>query len=277
MPVGLRGCNRFDIGPLYETGMRESETIFAAAMALADAASTLARKAWFEDVAARYKSDGSSLTDADLAIEANWRETIRRLFPSHGILGEEYGTDAGSSAFTWVFDPIDGTRQFATGLLNFASLIAVCRDGVPVIGIIDLPLSGARYAAAENEGTKLNGRTVRCSGQTGLADARISLANPDSFAGDAGRSFERLRSTGRLNVFDGGAPAYGALSRGLIDVCLNGSDLDAYDICALCPVVTQAGGVISDWSGRPLSLASSGAIVASASPELHGIVLATLG
>jgi len=80
-----------------------------------------------------------------------------------------------------------------------------------------------------------------------------------------------LRRRGKC--FDGGAPAYGALSRGLIDICLNGDDLDAYDICALCPVVQEAGGTISDWMGRPLSLASSGAIAASASRELHAVVL----
>ena len=74
-------------------------------------------------------------------------------------------------------------------------------------------------------------------------------------------------------MFDGGAAAYGALSRGLVDVCLNGDDLDAYDICALCPVVQEAGGRITDWNGLPLSLASSGAIVASATPDLHSVVM----
>ncbi|WP_281061330.1 inositol monophosphatase family protein, partial [Mesorhizobium sp. M1A.F.Ca.IN.020.32.1.1] len=76
-----------------------------------------------------------------------------------------------------------------------------------------------------------------------------------------------------LQGVDGGAPAYGALSRGLIDICLNGDDLDPFDICALCPVVTEAGGVITDWEGKPLSLTSSGAIAASASPALHSTVL----
>lgn len=66
----------------------------------------------------------------------------------------------------------------------------------------------------------------------------------------------------RLRVFDGGAAAYGALSRGLIDICLNGVDLDAYDICALRPVVQEAGGTISNWMGHPPSLASGDAILA---------------
>lgn len=257
--------------------MRELDTILSAALELADASSTLARQAWLGDPAASYKDDGSSLTATDLAIEAAWRDSIHRRFPSHGVLGEEYGSEAGTSAYTWVLDPIDGTRQFATGLLNFASLISVCRDGEPVVGIIDLPLAGARYHAARGRGTGFNGRRVNARAVAAIGEARISLANPDSFQGPARQAFDRLRSSSRLRVFDGGAPAYGALARGLVDVCLNGSDLDAFDICALCPVVTEAGGTISDWAGRPLTLRSCGAIVASASADIHAAVLDILG
>lgn len=256
--------------------MPELDEILSAAVTLVDASSAHASNAWRGDLAVTYKADGSSLTETDLSIEAIWREQIRQHFPSHGILGEEYGSDAGASAYTWVLDPIDGTRQFGTGLLNFASLISVCREGLPVLGIIDLPLLGARYVAAEGKGATFDGRLVRSSGQREIGPAIISLANPDSFTGDTVDGYERLRALGRLRVFDGGAPAYGALARGLIDICLNGADMDAYDICALCPVVMEAGGVISDWEGGPLSLTSNGAIVASASPELHSVVLRML-
>jgi len=256
--------------------MSELNEILAAAVGLAEACSQCASEAWRSDLAVTYKPDGSSLTEADLSIEAMWRERIGNLFPSHGILGEEYGLETGRSAFTWVLDPIDGTRQFGTGLLNFASLISVCRDGTPVLGIIDLPLTSVRYVAAEGSGTHFGGRLVRSSGRGDMDEAIVSLANPDSFGGRCAKGYERLRASGRLRVFDGGAPAYGALSRGLIDVCLNADDLHAYDICALCPVVQEAGGVISDWKGQPLTLASRGAIVACASSELHTSVLGML-
>ncbi len=257
--------------------MTELDSIFSMALELAEISSLHARNGWLGDVSLTYKSDGSALTGADLSIESAWRDRIRQRFPAHGILGEEYGQSTGNSAFTWIVDPIDGTRQFATGLLNFASLISVCRDGIPVVGIIDLPLTSARYAAAEGRGTVFNGRVVRCGGQRDIHTAKIGLANPESFAGDAADGYDRLRSLGRLRVFDGGAPAYGSLSRGLLDVCLNGTDLDAYDICALCPVVSEAGGVISDWTGRPLTAESRGPIVASATRALHGAVLDVLG
>ncbi|TYC65083.1 phosphatase [Stappia sp. BW2] len=253
--------------------MSELDCLVKAALNLADATANLSVEAWSSEFAVSYKPDGSSLTPADLSIEVRWREEIRRQFPTHGILGEEYGSDAGSSAFTWVLDPIDGTRQFGAGLLNYASLISLCRDGLPILGIIDLPIPKARYIAARGQGAVFAGRPIRSSGQVDLAKSVISLANPDSFREKSATGFQSLRSMGRVRVFDGGAPAYGALSRGLIDICLNGDDLDAYDICALCPVVQEAGGTITDWMGHPLSLASSGAIVASASRELHAVVL----
>ena len=256
--------------------MPELAEFLSLAVALADASACRARDHWRGDLAVTYKADGSSVTDADLSIETMWRELIRRRFPSHGILGEEHGTETGRSAYAWVLDPIDGTRQFGTGLLNFASLISLCRDGSPILGIIDLPLSGTRYVAAEGQGTLFDGRPVRSSGQSDIRSAIISLANPDSFMGGAAHGYERMRACGRLRVFDGGSPAYGALSRGLIDICLNGNDLDVFDICALCPVVTEAGGTISDWNGQALSIASSGAIAASASPKLHAVVLSKL-
>jgi histidinol phosphatase-like enzyme (inositol monophosphatase family) len=249
--------------------MSELARIMSVAIDLAEAASVEALKTWQADAEVTYKTDGSSLTKADLSIETLWRDMIHERFPAHSVLGEEFGRETGTSGYTWVLDPIDGTRQFASGLLNYASLISVCQDNTPVIGIIDLPVPGLRYAATTGEGTHFAGRPVRTSQQENLDEAVISLANPDSFNAQSQKGYNRLRSLGKTRVFDGGSPAYGALSRGAIDVCLNGDDLDAYDICALCPVVQESGGTITDWRGQPLTLESSGAIIASASRELH--------
>jgi len=236
--------------------MTELDTLTETAIALADMASDIVARAWRSDFAVTYKDDGSSLTKADLAIEEVWRDAIRKAFPSHGILGEEYGTDTGQSAYTWVIDPIDGTRQFGAGLLDFSSLIGLCRDGVPVLGIIDMPMPDARYVGVAGRSTRFAGRDVRTSGREDLGEAIVSLSNPDSFSPATQAGYRGLRHAGRLRVFDGGSVAYGGLARGLIDVCLNGDDLDAFDICALCPVVQGAGGLISDWQGGALSITS---------------------
>ncbi len=256
--------------------MSELDTILNTALLLADQATRSAKAAWMQEIAVAYKGDGSALTDADLAIERQWRGAIAAAHPSHSILGEEFGHEEGSSAFTWVLDPIDGTRQFATGLLNFASLIAVCRDGVPMIGVIDVPLAGGRFIGAQGQSTTFNNQPIQTSGLKNMMRAKVSVSNPESFAADIQPAYQRLAQAGTLRVYDGGSPAYGALSRGLLDVCINGSDLDAFDICALVPVVAGAGGAITDWRGQGLGLNASGPIAASASKPLHDEVLVLL-
>ena len=247
----------------------------AAALAgrMADAARPLIREVWLAPKQVEYNTDGSLLTKADLGTEELWRSMIREAFPSHGILGEEYGWEGQGSGWTWVLDPIDGTRQFAFGTGNFSTLISLCHEGRPVLGVMDLPLADARFTGIAGQGTELNGRALRVSGQNSLAQAHAGLANHDSFTGGTDAGYEALRAGVRASVFDAGSPAYGGLAAGKIDLCLNGPDLDAYDICALVPIVTGAGGVISSWTGEQLTITSSGCILASASLELHEAAL----
>ena len=201
---------------------------------------------------------------------------IREAFPTHGILGEEYGLEGAEREYTWVLDPIDGTRQFGFGLTNFSTLIALCHHGRPALGLMDLPLSDARFLGRAEAETTLNGRMLRVSGQTELSVAHAALANHDSFTGGSLAGYEALRAVVRASAFDGGSPAYGGLAAGKIDLCLNGPDLKPHDICALVPIVTGAGGVITDWHGGTLGMSSSGSILAAASEELHEDALACL-
>jgi len=256
--------------------MNDLETYLNFAHQLADASAEVARSIWLGDLEVAYKEDGSSLTAADLKVEEIWREKIAAQFPEHSILGEEFGVEEGASAYSWALDPIDGTRQFGTGTLNFSSLISLCRDGIPVLGLMDMPLVNVRFAATAGQGTRMNGRLVQASSRETLDDAVVSLSNPDSFSGESAAVFERLRSVGRLRVFDAGSPVYGSVARGLVDTCVNGVDLDAFDICALCPIIQEAGGVITDWQGRALTLESAGGIVASSTARLHEAVLEKL-
>ena len=240
---------------------------------LADAAGEIARAHWFAASETGLKPDGTAVTEADTQIEARLREIIADRHPDHGILGEEQGATGMDRAFVWVVDPIDGTRQFAARLMNFGVLIALCHDGRPVLGIIDQPLARARYSAAEGHGATLNGVSISASDTRALSQAVVAVANPASFPEEMREPVDAIAEAARLTVHDGGCLAYGALARGQVDLCLNGPDLDAYDICALVPVVTQAGGVITDWQNRPLTLASAGAILAAASPALHAQAL----
>lgn len=249
------------------------DALLETAHLLADAAGEIARAHWFAASETALKPDGSALTEADTGIESRLREIIADRHPDHGILGEEFGAAGAERDFVWVLDPIDGTRQFSARLMNFGVLIALCHAGRPILGIIDQPLAGARFAAAIGHGATLNGTAITASATRALSRATLAIANPASFPEDMREATGAIAQGARLAVYDGGCLAYGALARGQVDLCLNGPDLDPYDICALVPVVTEAGGMITDWDGQPLTLDSQGAILAAATPALHGQAL----
>lgn len=251
------------------------ETFRPLAERLADTARAIVRDGR-DRLAMDIKADGSPVTAIDRAVEKALREILAREVPDHGMLGEEFGPEGLDRDYVWVLDPIDGTKQFAAGLPGFGVLIALCHDTRPVLGIIEQPLTGERTLGISDQGCWLNGRPIRTSGKTEVADCVAGICNPDSFGPSHDPGMQRLRTATRWNVWDTGCLGYASLARGAIDVTINGPNLDPYDICALVPVVEGAGGSISAWDGGALTLHSSGAIVASASAELHGTVRALL-
>src|SRR5262249_28594777 len=124
-------------------------------------------------------------------------------------------------------------------------------------------------------GTRLNGAACRTSGRTQLADARVLATTPDAFSADEWRAFERVSRAAGMRRFGGDCYAYGLLASGHVDLVVE-AGLAPYDYLALVPVIEGAGGVITDWQGRPLGLASDGQVVAAATPELHRAALAAL-
>ncbi|SEB08106.1 inositol monophosphatase family protein [Rubrimonas cliftonensis] len=226
------------------------------------------------------KDDGSPVTALDRAVERRLRREIAAAFPDHGVLGEEEGPERTEAPHVWVIDPIDGTRQFAAGLPNWGTLIALCREGRPVIGVIDQPWCERLWLGVAGtgpaSGTTVNGRAVRCAPVAALADCVASLSDPDAYDAATSPGLAAIRARTRWNVYDGGCLGYGALAEGRIGLCLNGPNLEPFDIAALVPVVEGAGGVISGWRGEALTIASSGAILASATPALHAAALETL-
>lgn len=251
--------------------MTGAEAFRPLAERMADAARAIVRDGR-DRLAMDIKADGSPVTAIDRAVEAALREILAREAPEHGVLGEEFGPEGLDREFVWVLDPIDGTKQFAAGLPGFGVLIALCRDARPVLGVIEQPLTGERTLGISGAGCWLNGRAIRTSGRTAVAECIAGICNPDSFGASHDPGMQRLRRATRWNVWDTGCLGYASLARGAIDLTINGPNLDAFDICALVPVVEGAGGRISAWDGGALTLHSAGAIVASASGELHEAV-----
>lgn len=255
--------------------MSDLDAFVHRAEAMADAVRPVVLKYFADPVAFQRKADASPVTAADREAEAVMRRTIEAEWPDHGILGEEYGADRTDAAFVWVLDPIDGTKSFVTGKPLFGTLIALTRDGVPILGIIDMPALGQRWVGAEDRPTTFNGEPVGVRACPALADAWLYATSPQMFEGDAFDAFERLRRRCYAAVYGADLYAYGLVARGRVDLVCEAS-LKPYDYCAVVPVVQGAGGVITDWQGGRLELTSGGRVLAAGDRRAHDAGLAAL-
>ena len=249
-----------------------SEVVAAAEIELAEALADAARgiiKGYFrQPIAVDDKSDLTPVTIADREAEAAMRTLIEKRFPGHGIIGEEHGRLRAEAESVWVLDPIDGTKSFISGIPLFGTLIALTRRGRPVLGIIDQPILGERWLGAAGRATTLNGSPVRTRACAALANATLFSTAPElMFGGADAAGFAALRRAVKLTRAGGDCYAYAQLASGFIDLVVEGQ-LKPYDYCALVPVIEGAGGIITDWQGHALDLASDGRVVAAGEPAL---------
>lgn len=234
----------------------------------ADAAGAVARRHYRTPVAVDVKADTSPVTVADREVEATIRAILTAERPQDGILGEEHGSVGLDADFVWVIDPIDGTKSFISGRPLFTTLIALLHRGVPVLGIIDQPVTGDRWVGAAGRATTLNGVAIhtRACADLGLATQAATMPFPQP-------EFTETAAASRYMVWGGDAYAFGLLAAGFIDLMVE-AGLQTYDWAALVAVIEGAGGVITDWQGQPLRLGSSGDVLAAGDPALHAQVLA---
>src|SRR6202140_304219 len=207
-------------------------------------------------LAVERKGDGCPVTVADREIETHMRRMIRAAFPGHAIRGEEFASE-GSGEFTWVLDPIDGTKSFITGFPLFGSLIALLRGDRAVLGVIEAPALGERWVGCEGRPTQFNGRVVGTSPCRDLAGARVYATTSDTFSADERRRFDALCARAAMRRFGGDCYLYGMLASGSCDLVIE-AGLKPHDYLALIPVIEGAGGRISDWHGAPLGAGSAG-------------------
>ncbi|KQT85281.1 histidinol-phosphatase [Aurantimonas sp. Leaf443] len=245
----------------------------AFAETLADMARTLARQHFRKTFAFERKADESPVTAADKAIESALRTAIEERYPEHGIFGEETGR-TGSQDRVWVLDPIDGTKSFITGMPLFGTLIAFVEGGATRLGAIEMPALGERWIAVEGR-TTMNGAPARTSGCTQLADARVFTTSPDYFVGEDWPRFDRVSRLAAMRRYGADCYQYALLASGFCDLVIE-TGLQPYDYMALGPVIEGAGGVMTDWEGRALSLDCDGRVIAAATPALHEAALAEL-
>ena len=214
------------------------------------------------------KSDGSPVTSVDKAAEMSIRTIISQHHPDHGVIGEEHAAVAPESEFVWIIDPIDGTLPFIAGFPVFGSLIALLHNGTPVLGMINMPMTNERWIGGTNLPTTHNGTPVSTRPCAELSTALMSTSNPDFYDSATLPAFKRLQQATKLNVYGGSCLAYGQIASGRIDVGVD-VQFDIFDYLALVPVITGAGGIITDWNGQPLDIKSGDRIIAAGDQRIH--------
>lgn len=245
------------------------------AATLADAARAVIRPHFRTSVAIDRKSDNTPVTIADRDAETAMRALIGQIYPEHGIIGEEFGNVAGAEDLTWVLDPIDGTKSFISGRPIFGTLIALVQGGQPILGIIDQPILDERWIGAEGHPTLFNGNEITTRPCGALGDAMANSTSPDLFTGADVATFATLSNAVWHMQYGGDCYAYAMLAIGFLDLVVE-ADLKPYDFCALAPIVSGAGGMITDWQGESLTLESDGHVAATGDPSLMPHVIKLL-
>jgi len=197
------------------------------------------------------KDDESPVTEADQGGERVMRAIINERYPDHGIVGEEYGAENGDAEWVWHLDPIDGTKSFISGSPLFATLIALTRNGKPVVGIINQPVNNERWLGIEGQQTTFNGKPVSTRSCGALDAATLYTWGAECLLGpNAGQMQELVRRT-KLTRFSADGYAYGLLAHGFVDIVAD-EGMKPHDYLALAPVVKGAGGTITDWDGNEI-------------------------
>ena len=194
------------------------------------------------------------VTEADKAAERAMRAVLAKYRPDDAIHGEEYGLQDGTTGWTWVLDPIDGTRAFVAGLPVWTTLIGlVDADGDAIVGVIDQPVLDERYVGGP-DGTYLRSKhgdtQISVSACDDLREAVIATTDPFIMTAAEQGAWTHLRHTARITRYGLDAYAYARLAAGTIDLVAE-SGLAPYDAAALIPVVRGAGGQACDWRGAP--------------------------
>lgn len=238
-------------------GPTSAQSLLEAAAELARVAGDVAMGHFRSGVRVETKGDGSPVTVADRAAETAAREWIARRFPDDGILGEEFGEERPGARRRWVLDPIDGTKSFVRGVPLWGTLVAVAEGDRVLAGAAYFPAAGELVAAAPGEGCWWNGERCRVSAVSRLEEATV-LTTDERFREEPEWRARWTRLADRALVSRSWGDCYGYLlvATGRAEVMVD-PRLSAWDSAALEPIVTEAGGVFTDWAGTPTAFGGS--------------------
>ena len=216
------------------------------------------------------------VTAADRAAENAMRTLIRKNFPEHGILGEEYGSERGDAEYVWVLDPIDGTKSFITGMVAWGTLIGLMRFGEPVYGMMHQPFTRERFTgdsgAAHYRGPA-GPRDLHVRPCAGLSDAMLFTTSPLLMNATDRAAFGKVESAVKLSRYGGDCYSYCMLAAGQIDLVIE-TEIKPHDIVPLIPIIVGAGGIVTTWENGPPQ--AGGRIVAAGDKRAHEAALEML-
>jgi len=216
------------------------------------------------------------VTAADRAAEDAMRALIRKNFPAHGILGEEYGSEHAEAEYVWVLDPIDGTKSFISGMVAWGTLIGLMRFGEPVFGMMHQPFVRERFTgdggAARYRGPA-GDRALHVRPCASLGEAVLFTTSPLLMEPDDRAIFQRVENAVKLSRYGGDCYAYCMLAAGHIDLVIE-TEIKPHDIVPLIPIITGAGGIITTWENGPAQ--GGGRVVAAGDKRVHEAALELL-
>jgi myo-inositol-1(or 4)-monophosphatase len=236
---------------------------------LSNESSEIIKKYFRTSVSVESKFDSSPVTIADKLAEEKMREIIAKEFPLHGIIGEEFGKHNTDAEYVWVLDPIDGTKSFISGALSFGTLIALLKNGKPIMGVINHPILN-EFLIGDNQNCLLNGSEVEMRICSSINQA--TLLTTDHF--NIGKyqnqnKFDELTKKAKLYRNWGDCYGYYLLATGFADIMID-PIMSVWDSMALIPIINGAGGMITDYQGNDPTIGNS--IVAS-SKGIHSEVI----
>jgi len=253
--------------------MDVSADLVAFANRLADTSGAVIRPLFRQRIDVAHKQgryDFDPVTEADKGAERAIREVVARERPGDGVLGEEYPETEGTSGHRWILDPVDGTRAFITGRHEWGSLIALEKDGKPVLGILDQPVLGERFVGVNGKAHLIQaGKSSRLDVRScaSLSEAILCATDPGAyFSKDQLAAFSRVDSVTKMTRYGGDCYLFAALALGFVDIVIE-ANFHAWDVAALIPLVEGASGIITDWQGG--SAQSGKTILACGDKRVH--------
>ena len=215
------------------------------------------------------------VTSADKAFEKFIRKEIKKKFPNHQVIGEEFGHQKSRSDFTWVLDPIDGTRSFVIGNPSWSNLVSLNYKGEPIIGLANFPILNKYYLNTSNKNAYVienkKKRKIRVNKKVSFSNLKVSGAFHGGLTVKQEQRIPKILKLMQFPCTD--ALSYSHLAEGKIDAVIQATN-KIWDIHPLIPIIKAAGGIVTTWKNE--NAVKAGNILVTTNKTIHKKLLRLL-